>query len=205
MYLSGIRADAGLDIINGCGYGFTKTHPLPSLPPTKDVPTEDSKKTQSVSSGQTAHPQDTEGNTQPAVKGSHSLLDEGTRKSQPLPEGTTTDPKDSVGNVLPVDKGLPSTVPDKGTGKTMPLSEGPHGIKTQRDLNHPLVSVPDQNKGKPSYERELGNQPLILSIAADLQALLLSNEGLIEESKDDVFETRDEMDEDIHHTDEEET
>ncbi|GJV29048.1 hypothetical protein Tco_1385496 [Tanacetum coccineum] len=156
------------------------------------------------------NPNRLEGNTQPAVKGSHSPLDEGTRKSQPLPEGTTTDPKDSRGNIPPVDKGLPSTVPDEGTGKTMPLSEGPHGIKTQRDLNHPLsnrfeVSVPDQNKGKPSYEGELGNQPLILSTAADLQALILSDEGLMEESEDDVFEARDEMDEDIHHTDEEET
>ncbi|GKC00694.1 hypothetical protein Tco_0986830, partial [Tanacetum coccineum] len=52
-----------------------------------------------------------------------------------------------------------------------------------------------KNEGKPSYEGELGNQPLILSIAADVQALLLSDEELMEESDDDVFEAGDEMDE----------
>ncbi|GJU98766.1 hypothetical protein Tco_1328037 [Tanacetum coccineum] len=49
------------------------------------VPTEDSNKTQPVSSGQTAHPQDIERNTQPVVKGFHSPLNEDTRKSKPLP------------------------------------------------------------------------------------------------------------------------
>ncbi|GJY38548.1 hypothetical protein Tco_0424912 [Tanacetum coccineum] len=58
------------------------------------VPTEDSKKTQSVSSRQTTHPQDIEGNTQPVVKGFHSPLDEGTRKKQHLPNGTSADLKD---------------------------------------------------------------------------------------------------------------
>ncbi|GKC58479.1 hypothetical protein Tco_1086077 [Tanacetum coccineum] len=56
--------------------------------------------------------------------------------------------------------------------------------------------VPDQNKGKPLYEGELCNQPLILSTVADVQALLLSDEKLMEESEDDVFEAGDEMDED---------
>nr|GEV12173.1 retrovirus-related Pol polyprotein from transposon TNT 1-94 [Tanacetum cinerariifolium] len=64
-----------------------------------NVPTEDSDKTQSVSSGQTTHPQDPKRNIQLAGKGSHSPLNEGTRKSQPLLKGTTTDPKDSGGNV----------------------------------------------------------------------------------------------------------
>ncbi|GKC22247.1 hypothetical protein Tco_1024397 [Tanacetum coccineum] len=82
-------------------------------PPTEEVPTEDSDKTQLVSLGQTAHPQDTERNIQLSVKGFHSLPDEGTRKSQPFSEDKTIDPKDSEGNKHPADKGLPSTVPDE--------------------------------------------------------------------------------------------
>ncbi|GJS23330.1 hypothetical protein Tco_0451962, partial [Tanacetum coccineum] len=64
------------------------------------------------------------GNTQPTVKGSHSLLGEGTRKSKPLPESKPTDLKDSEGNKLPVDTGLPATHPHDGTSKTQPLLEG---------------------------------------------------------------------------------
>ncbi|GKD19925.1 hypothetical protein Tco_1209083 [Tanacetum coccineum] len=44
-------------------------------PPSAKVSMEDSDKTQSVSLGQTAHPQDTKGHTYPAVKGFHSPLD----------------------------------------------------------------------------------------------------------------------------------
>ncbi|GKB71678.1 hypothetical protein Tco_0933090 [Tanacetum coccineum] len=68
----------------------TKTLPI------EKVPMEDSDKTQSV---QTAHPQDIEGFTQPAVIGFYSPLDEGTRRSKPLPEGKPTDAKDLEGNI----------------------------------------------------------------------------------------------------------
>ncbi|GJS06259.1 hypothetical protein Tco_0363055 [Tanacetum coccineum] len=57
---------------------------------------EDSDKTQSVSSGQNTHPQDTKRTTQPAVKGFHSPLDEGTHKSNPLPEGVGTKYQDKL-------------------------------------------------------------------------------------------------------------
>ncbi|GKC85448.1 hypothetical protein Tco_1141165 [Tanacetum coccineum] len=174
-------------------------------PPTEDVPTEDSEKTQLVSSGQTAHPK--------IQRETHNPL----------------------GNVLPTDKGLPSTVSDEGTGKTKPLPEGLYGYKDSEGFKPPADMEPStthvldlsgtdakyqvdqtqstrlryrsltKNKGKPSYEGELGNQPLILSTTADVQAILLSNEELMEESEDDVFEAGDEMDEDIHHTNEEET
>ncbi|GJT58874.1 hypothetical protein Tco_1002407 [Tanacetum coccineum] len=106
------------------------------------VPTKDFEKTQSASLGQTAHPQDTEGNTQPAVKGFHSPLDKGTHKSQPLLEGTTIDPKDSGGNVQPTDKGLPFTVSDEGTVKTKPLLEGPHGDKDSKEFKPPADMEP---------------------------------------------------------------
>ncbi|GJR40356.1 hypothetical protein Tco_1216040 [Tanacetum coccineum] len=85
-------------------------------PPKEKVPMEDSDKTQSVSSGQNTHPQDTERTTQPAVKGFHSLLDEGTRKSNPLPEGKPTDPQDIERNKQPAVKGLFATHPDDGAG-----------------------------------------------------------------------------------------
>ncbi|GJV30144.1 retrovirus-related pol polyprotein from transposon TNT 1-94 [Tanacetum coccineum] len=119
-------------------------------PPTKMVPIEDSDKTQSVSSGQTAHPQDTKRNIQLAVKGSYSPLDEGTRKSQPLPKGKMTDPKDLGGNKHPVDMGLPAMVPDKSIGTD---------AKYQMDQTQSTrfeVSVPDQHQSKTSFEMERG-------------------------------------------------
>nr|GEV11846.1 uncharacterized mitochondrial protein AtMg00810-like [Tanacetum cinerariifolium] len=65
-----------------------------TTPPKEKVPTKDYDKTQSVSSGQSTHPQDTEGNTQHAINGFHLPLKEGTRSSKHLPEGKPTDSKD---------------------------------------------------------------------------------------------------------------
>ncbi|GJY80064.1 hypothetical protein Tco_0492815 [Tanacetum coccineum] len=77
-------------------------------------PTEGSKQSHSVSSGNVLDPQDSERNIQLAgTRLPSTSLDEGIRKSQPFPEGTTTDPKDSGGNVQPTDKGLPSTNSDE--------------------------------------------------------------------------------------------
>ncbi|GKA12381.1 hypothetical protein Tco_0691927 [Tanacetum coccineum] len=90
-------------------------------PPSENVPTEDSDKTQSVFSGQTAHPQDTMRHTQPAVKGFHSPLDKGIRSSKPLLEGKSTDAKDPRGNMQPAGMRLPSTTLDEGTSKSLPL------------------------------------------------------------------------------------
>ncbi|GJZ25780.1 ty3-gypsy retrotransposon protein [Tanacetum coccineum] len=80
--------------------------------------------------------------TQLAVKGSHSPPDEGNRKSQPFHEGKTTDPKDSGRNAQPADKGLPSMIPDEGTGKTKPLSKGPHGDKDSEGFKPPADMKP---------------------------------------------------------------
>ncbi|GJW61906.1 hypothetical protein Tco_0111241 [Tanacetum coccineum] len=60
-------------------------------------------------------------------------------------------------------------------------------------------------KYQTSYEVELDSQPLVLSTVADVQALLLSDDELVEESKDDVFKAGDEMNEDIQQADKEET
>ncbi|GJR56559.1 retrotransposon protein, putative, ty1-copia subclass [Tanacetum coccineum] len=140
----------------------------------------------SVSSGQTAHPQDTKRNIQLSVKGSHSPPDEGTCKSQPLPKGKTTDPKDSEGNDQPIDKGLPSTIPDEGTGKTMPLSEGSREdkdserLKALVDMESQTPHVTDLSRTDAKYQ-------------------------LKEDSDDDVFEAKEEMGEDIKEPETEET
>nr|GEU66078.1 copia protein [Tanacetum cinerariifolium] len=93
----------------------TMTQPKPKSqgPKASRVLVEDSDKSQSVSSGQSTHPQDIEGNTQCAVKGFHSSLDEGTRSSKPLFEGKPIDAKDlgETNNPLVSD-------PDHKKGKT---------------------------------------------------------------------------------------
>ncbi|GJS04155.1 hypothetical protein Tco_0320663 [Tanacetum coccineum] len=160
-----------------------KTTPKTQVTPSS-VPTEDSEKTQPVFSRQT---------------------------------GTTTDPKDSWGNDLSVDKGLPSTIPDEGTSKIQPLSEGPHGDKDSEGLKPPADMKPStnpvlalsgidakyqvdqtqstrfrywsltKNKGETSSEVESDTQTLLLATVVDVQALLLSDDELMEEIKDDVF------------------
>ncbi|GJU94968.1 retrovirus-related pol polyprotein from transposon TNT 1-94 [Tanacetum coccineum] len=164
-------------------------------PPTEEVPTEDSDKTQLVSLGQTAHPQDTERNIQLSVKGFHSLPDEGTRKSQPFSEDKTIDPKDSEGNKHPADKGLPSTVPDESMGKTKPLPRGPWtDAEYQVDLGVDQtqstrfkISVPDQHQSKTSSEVKLDFEPFKLTTIDDIQALLeATDDDLKEDNEDDV-------------------
>nr|GEX13091.1 uncharacterized mitochondrial protein AtMg00810-like [Tanacetum cinerariifolium] len=89
-----------------------------------NVKTEDYEKTHSVSSGQTAHPQDTEENIQFIVKGFYSPLDEGTCSLKPFPKGKPTDAKDPEGNIQPVGMGLPSTSLDEGIRTSQLLPEG---------------------------------------------------------------------------------
>ncbi|GJT84110.1 retrovirus-related pol polyprotein from transposon TNT 1-94 [Tanacetum coccineum] len=156
---------------------------------------------------QTAYPQDIEGNIQPVVKGSYSPLDEGTHKSQPFPEGTTTNPKDLGGNVQPADKGLPSTVLDEEPSTTPVADLSRIDVKYQADqaqssrLRYRFLT---KNKGKTFSKVESDTQTLLLTTAADAQSLLFSDDDLVE-SKNDVFEAGDEMDKDLHYTNEEET
>ncbi|GJU78554.1 hypothetical protein Tco_1275624 [Tanacetum coccineum] len=90
--------------------------------------------------------EDTEGNTQPIVKGSYSPLGEGTHKSKPLPESKPTNLKDSKGNKLPADMGFPATHPYDGTSKTQPLLEGintdPKDSKRLKPLADRISSTP---------------------------------------------------------------
>nr|GEW32378.1 transposase, MuDR, MULE transposase domain protein [Tanacetum cinerariifolium] len=123
-------------------------------PPIKKVLTKDFTKTQSVSSGQTAHPQDTERNIQLPIKGSHYPPDEGTRRAKPFPEGKPTDAKDPEGNIQPASIGLPSTPLYEGTRKSQPFPEGK--TTNPKDLEgdkHPVdnrlpATVPNECIGK---------------------------------------------------------
>ncbi|GKB38078.1 hypothetical protein Tco_0883020 [Tanacetum coccineum] len=68
------------------------------------------------------------------------------------------------------------------------------------------VSVPDQNKGKTSYEVEPDTKTLLLTTVADIQALLEdSKEELIDASDDDVFKAREDMNEYIQEPETKET
>nr|GEV15339.1 hypothetical protein [Tanacetum cinerariifolium] len=162
-----------------------------------------------------------------------------TPETQVTPSNVPT--KDSKKTQSPANKGLPSMISDEGTVKTMSLPERPHedkdseGFKLPADIEPSTTHVVDplgtdakyqvdqtqstrltyrsltKNKGETSSEMEPHNQTLLLSTAADVQALFFDEE-LIEESEDDIFEAgdnifkaRDEIDEYIHHTDEEET
>ncbi|GKC25443.1 hypothetical protein Tco_1027593 [Tanacetum coccineum] len=114
--------------------------------------TEDSNKTQSVSSGQTTYPYDTKGNTQPAVKGSHSLLREGTRKSKPFPENSEDELKDdSDDDVFEAGEEMDEDIqePDHDETQTHPSIETP----TEEPLSTEHQS-PSPNKEKPESSKE---------------------------------------------------
>ncbi|GJZ42337.1 hypothetical protein Tco_0589223 [Tanacetum coccineum] len=141
----------------------------------------------------------------------------GSEKSHLVSSGNVHDPQD------PLERNIQLA----GTVKTKPLPKGPHGDKDSDEFKPPpdmellttLVVDPSgtdakyhadqtqstrlryrsltKNKGKTSSEVEPDTQTLLLTTVVDIQALLLSDDELIEESDDDVFEAGDEMDEDI--------
>nr|GEV28699.1 hypothetical protein [Tanacetum cinerariifolium] len=132
------------------------------------------------------------------TEGLPSTLNEDTRKSQPLPESTVTPPKDSGGNDQPIDRDLTFTTSDEGTNKTTSRPEGSrNGAKYQEDQTQSSrfrYQSLTKNKGEPSYERELDNQPMLLTYA-NVRAILLS-EDEAQESDEEVFAAGDDMDED---------
>ncbi|GKA11617.1 hypothetical protein Tco_0691163 [Tanacetum coccineum] len=141
-------------------------------------------------------PTKTKRNIQLAGTGFPSTLDEGTRKPKLLLEGTNTDPKDSGGNVQPVDKGFPSMVSDEGAAKTTPLPKGPHRDKDLEGLKPPIYMELHTNLVAGLLGTDLDTEALQLKTFADVQALLLSNDEMIQESDDeDVLEAEEDMDE----------
>ncbi|GJX15304.1 hypothetical protein Tco_0207062 [Tanacetum coccineum] len=133
---------------------------------------------------------DPERNKQLAGMGLPSThLDEGTRKSKLLTKGTKSDPKDLVRNIQPIDMGLPSMVPSEDTGKTKPVDETQSTTLRYQTLT--------DNEGKTSSKMEPGTQPLKFTAYVDVQAFLLSDDEMLQESDDDeVFGAGEDMDED---------
>ncbi|GKD19899.1 retrovirus-related pol polyprotein from transposon TNT 1-94, partial [Tanacetum coccineum] len=129
--------------------------------------------------------------------------------------GTKSDPKDSVGNKQPINKGLSSMVFDEGAAKTTPLPKEPRGDKDLKGLKPPADMVPQtnpvadllgtgakyqadqtqsarlryrfltENKGKTSFEVEPDIKALQIKTFADVQALLLFDDEMIQESDDE--------------------
>nr|GEV01146.1 hypothetical protein [Tanacetum cinerariifolium] len=161
-------------------------------------------------------------------------LDEGTRKSQLLLEGKKSDPKDSVGNKQPIDTRFPSKVFDEGTVKTTPLPQRPRGDKDSEGLKPPADMEPltnpvadtlgtdgkyhaeqtqsarlryrslTENEGNTSSEVEPDSKTLQLKTFVDVQALLLSDDEMVQESdNEEVFAAGEDMDKDIPPTDKE--
>ncbi|GKE14612.1 hypothetical protein Tco_1422189 [Tanacetum coccineum] len=137
-----------------------------------------------------------------------STLNEGTRKSQPLPEGTTTNPKDSGGNVQPTDKRFPFTASNEGMAKTMPRLEGPlgdkdlEGNKPHADMKPINPTIADPSGTGAEYQPDL--QTLQFTTVADIQAYLLSEDELAQESdEEEVFAAGDDMEEETQADEEE--
>ncbi|GKE19739.1 hypothetical protein Tco_1431251 [Tanacetum coccineum] len=143
--------------------------------------------------GKTTDPKDSKGNKHSTDKG--------------LP---ATVPNESIGKTKPLPKGPRK---DKYSERLKPLADmeslTPHvTVLSGTDADYQVdqtqstrfeVSVLDQHQGKTSYEVELDFEPLKLTTIADIQALLGTfDDDLKEDSDDDVFETQEEIDEDIY-------
>ncbi|GJX27711.1 hypothetical protein Tco_0235790, partial [Tanacetum coccineum] len=138
-------------------------------------PTKGSKQSHSVSYGTRSDPQDLKRNIQLASIGLLSTLDEGTHKSQPFLKGkakTTLFPERSL--------------KDKDSGGNKP--------PTDMEPINPTVVDPLGTGAKYQGSRIL--KPYN-STFADVQALLLSDDEMVQESdEEEVFEAGEDMDED---------
>nr|GEY63823.1 hypothetical protein [Tanacetum cinerariifolium] len=154
-------------------------------PPSEDVPTKDLEKTYSVSLGKTAHPQDTEGNTQFAIK-------------DPILHAMMALVNHNL--FLRVKLLIPKT-----QGEMFSLMIRDCLLQFLMRYTRLRYRSLNKNKGDTSFKVELDTQSFVLTTASDVQALLLSHKELNDESKDDVFEAKDEMDEGIQQTGNEDT
>nr|GEW17110.1 putative ribonuclease H-like domain-containing protein [Tanacetum cinerariifolium] len=130
-----------------------------------------------------------------------STLDEDTCKSIPLPEGTTTNPKNSGGNDQPDDRDLTFTAFDEGVAKTTSFPERLGGDKDSEGLKPPSTRLRyrslTKKKSKTYSEVELDIKALQLKTFADVQALLLFDDEMVQESEEkEVFAAREDTDTD---------
>ncbi|GJS58915.1 hypothetical protein Tco_0653699 [Tanacetum coccineum] len=147
-------------------------------------------------------------------------------QSHLVSSGTVPGPQDPVGNIQPMGMRLPSTVSDEGVAKTTPCPEGPRGDKDSEGNKPPTDMEPQhtpvadlsgtgvdyqvdetqstrlryksltKNKGETSSEVEPDLPKLPLKTVAEIQALLLSEDELDQESDEEVLEAVAELDED---------
>ncbi|GJV68939.1 hypothetical protein Tco_1484448 [Tanacetum coccineum] len=148
---------------------------------------------------------------------SPTRLIEDSKQSHSLSSGNVPDPQDLERNIQLTSTGLPSTSLDEGTRtvKTTPCPEVARRDKDSEGLKPPadikpltnLVADPSRTDAKyqTSSEVEPDSKPLQLKTFADVQALLLFDDEIVQESdNEEVFTAGEEMDEDIPPTNEEE-
>ncbi|GJV53756.1 hypothetical protein Tco_1449497 [Tanacetum coccineum] len=153
-------------------------------------PTKGSEQSHSVSSGTVPDPQFPKRNIQLAGTRLPSTLNGGTRKSQLLLEGPCRD-KDSEGLKPPADmEPQNNPVTDlSGTGAKYQVDETESTRLWYRSLA--------ENKGNTSSKVEPDIKPLQLQTFADVQAFLLFEDEMAQESDDEeVFEAEEDMEED---------
>nr|GEW52868.1 hypothetical protein [Tanacetum cinerariifolium] len=189
-----------------------KTHTATKTPPSEKVPTKDSDKTSQSSQAKLLIPNIQRDTYNPLLRYFvlHSLRV--LIANSLCLGGKPTDPNDSEENKQPVDMTLPATHLDKGISTTQPLPEGTNTNPKDSERLKPLV---DRDSSNPFVISLLGTNAqyqvdvdtIILTIVADIQALLgASDDELKDDSDDNVFEARDEINEDIQQVaDEEET
>nr|GEZ23544.1 copia protein [Tanacetum cinerariifolium] len=76
-------------------------------------------------------------------------------------------------------------------------------VNNQKDSVSPLPLSAKKKKSKTSYEVKLDTEALQIKTFANVQAFLLSNDDMVQESNDDVFEAREYMEEDTQDDEEE--
>ncbi|GKB31463.1 hypothetical protein Tco_0870864 [Tanacetum coccineum] len=163
----------------------TKATPTPK-------PTEGSEQSHSISLGTVPDPQDPERNIQLATdKGlPYTASNEGTAITTTHPEGPLED-KDSEGNKSPTNMEPinPAVADHSGTGAEYQVD------KTQSTrLRYQTVT---KNKGKASSKVESDPETLQLTTLANIQAYLLFEDELAQESdEEEVFAIGDDMEED---------
>ncbi|GKD28237.1 hypothetical protein Tco_1239015 [Tanacetum coccineum] len=117
--------------------------------------------------------------------------------------------KNTKGNIQPTVKGFHSPL-DEGTRSSKPFPKGkmtdPQDIEGNKQPNVMGFPTTHQDEGKTSSEVEPDTETLLLTIVADIQSLLGdSDDELKYNSDDEVFEAREEMDEEIQQIANEET
>ncbi|GJY36238.1 hypothetical protein Tco_0421616 [Tanacetum coccineum] len=136
--------------------------------------------------------------TLPKSQGPKALGALSKKRQQPKAKKTPSETKAA-------NKGLPSTVSNEGTVKTMPLLEGPFRDKDSKGNKTPADMEPNNlTNADLSGTVELDTEPLQLKTFIDVQDFLLAEDEMAQESDDEeVFAAGEDMDEDTQADEEE--